>query len=494
MPEPKSLNRSSAARNVLPEDAGLPETGSVTESNLAELAALFAANKGGSFSADLALEVVLHEIVEQACLATGATGAAIVLVGEGEMVCRASSGSTAPELGARLDSGSGITGECLRSLEVQRCDDAQADPRADMEASRRLGIRSVMVLPLLRDSKLAGVFEVFSTRASAFGERDERTLEALARRVVKNLESADEPPSLVPGPSLVATPIILRQRAEQSTEMRTQPIDVLFGESSNKADSRAVDVLTWGLGLTVLACVVLLGVIVVERLGWMGDAAHGRLTKATSGMGRRARVESPQGTPARAAERESDAHPSSASVIDPAPGKRDATSFSSPSSSSSSPYPIQPSATHKAGTQESVPPPGSLMVYENGREVFRLPPSQGQDAADKGAGSGVQLAASVDHEGTIELSPAAAEDSLVHRVEPEYPEEALQQKIQGSVVLEIHIGKDGAVQEMKLISGSTLLARVAMDAVKQWRFKPRKVHGHFAEMQTKITLNFKLPD
>jgi len=488
MSESQSVN-SSAARNFsLSEDPALPGADFVSESDFAELAALFAANHGGSFSADLALDVVLHEIAGQACLATLATGAAIVLGREGEMVCRASSGSTAPELGARLDSGAGITGECIRSLQVQSCDDAQADPRADIEASQRLGIRSVMVLPLVRDSGLVGLFEVFSTRAAAFGERDERTLKALAGRVIRNLESADKPPNLVPVASPTAVPITSPER----TEMRPPAIDAQFGESDGITDSRPVTILTWALGLTVLACAVWLGALAVERLRGTVGVAHARSAKPASASGGGARVEFPHGTPTKA-RGVPEAKSLPTSLIDASAGKKDATaSFSSVSAATSS---AQPSGSHNGRAQGSSIPPGSLRVYENGREVFRMPPSQGQPGVSENAGgSGVQLAASVDQEGAMELSSAAAEASLVHRIEPEYPEEALQQKIQGPVVLDVHISQEGAVQEQKVVSGPPLLAQAAMDAVKQWRFKPRKVNGHLAEMQTKITLNFKLPN
>jgi len=172
-----------------PEPSALQNTSPSPESDLGELAALFAAHSGGSFSAevsaDLALEIVLNEIVEQACLATGATGAAIILERDGEMVCRASSGVNAPQFGARLESESGLTAECIRTRQVQRCDDALTDPRADAEASRSLGVRSVLILPLLRDGGMAGLLEVFSSRLGAFRERDELTLEALAQRILK---------------------------------------------------------------------------------------------------------------------------------------------------------------------------------------------------------------------------------------------------------------------------------------------------------------------
>src|SRR5271155_3770816 len=164
----------------------------VGESDLAELAAKFAVHGGGrvspELSADLALQVVLNEIVEQACLATGASGAAIVLERGGEWVCRASAGGNAPQLGARLDTEAGLSGACMKTRTVQRCDDAQDDPRADIEACRVLGARSVIGLPLLQKGELAGVFELFSEWPSAFGERDERTLEALSLRILRNLE------------------------------------------------------------------------------------------------------------------------------------------------------------------------------------------------------------------------------------------------------------------------------------------------------------------
>src|SRR3984957_19105668 len=203
-----------------PTSAGSRPNPAGFESDLAELAAKFAAHGGESFpadlSAELALEIVLNEIVEQACLATGATGAAVVLERDGEMVCQASSGPMAPELGARLDVASGLSGECIRTGQTQRCDDAQTDPRADATASQRLGVRSALVLPLIDahrsdatrsdGNRVVGLFEVFSPRAWAFGDRDERTLEALSVRVMRNLERAAEPPESLFG-SLVASPL-----------------------------------------------------------------------------------------------------------------------------------------------------------------------------------------------------------------------------------------------------------------------------------------------
>src|ERR1700756_4364732 len=148
-----------------------------------------AANGGGAASKDLALDLVLNQIVEQACLATGATGAAIALTRDGEMVCRATTGRTAPDLGVRLDN-AGFSAECLRVGTLQRCDDTETDPRVDAAACRLLGVRSILVVPLWYWGEFMGILEIFSPRPNAFGERDEQTLQALAYRIVRHTKQA----------------------------------------------------------------------------------------------------------------------------------------------------------------------------------------------------------------------------------------------------------------------------------------------------------------
>ncbi|HEY6770152.1 MAG TPA: hypothetical protein VI386_35880, partial [Candidatus Sulfotelmatobacter sp.] len=108
------------------------------EADIAELFLKFEENSGGTltpqFAADLALDIVLNEFVEQACLATGADAAAVVLRRGSDFVCRATTGAGAPALGARMDPNSGLSGLCIRSGQAQRCDDAHSDFRVDAEA------------------------------------------------------------------------------------------------------------------------------------------------------------------------------------------------------------------------------------------------------------------------------------------------------------------------------------------------------------------------
>ena len=137
------------------------------------------------------LEAALQLLAERAQYITGASGAAIALLEESEMICRASAGPSAPALGAEVQVKSGLTGESVRTRRVLRCDDAETDSRVNRESCRMLGIKSVMVVPLLREQEVIGVFELFADRANAFEERDVTALERLAEMVQTGVEHAE---------------------------------------------------------------------------------------------------------------------------------------------------------------------------------------------------------------------------------------------------------------------------------------------------------------
>jgi TonB family protein len=93
----------------------------------------------------------------------------------------------------------------------------------------------------------------------------------------------------------------------------------------------------------------------------------------------------------------------------------------------------------------------------------------------------------------VALSEEAARAMLVHIVNPVYPPEALAKKLHGSVVLQAVIGRDGSVEDLKIVRGYFILGRAAISAVKQWQFQPYSVSGHAAATQTVITINFSYP-
>ena len=82
---------------------------------------------------------------------------------------------------------------------------------------------------------------------------------------------------------------------------------------------------------------------------------------------------------------------------------------------------------------------------------------------------------------------------LLQSVKPDYPPEALAQKMHGTVVLQAIIGRDGRIEDLKIIRGYFVLGKAAIEAVKQWRFQPYSVNGRPAQTQTNITINFSYP-
>ena len=93
----------------------------------------------------------------------------------------------------------------------------------------------------------------------------------------------------------------------------------------------------------------------------------------------------------------------------------------------------------------------------------------------------------------MSLSENLSQELLVDKVQPSYPEQALKAGLQGMVVLQAWIGKDGSIRDLKLVDGSLLLGQAAVKAVRQWRYKPYLRNGVAVEAETYVTVNFKLP-
>lgn len=182
------MNRPAAPK--LPEDEGSSveptreegvEAGVVPDytSVLAGLAAVTREMESLGANLDGALQLA----AERARGFTHATGAAIALLEGTEMVCRATAGD-APGLGARLQIGSGFSGECVRSGVLLRCEDAETDAHVDRESCRILGIRSMIAVPIRLGDGVIGLLEVFAPRPNAFRRIDDTVLQRLAETIL----------------------------------------------------------------------------------------------------------------------------------------------------------------------------------------------------------------------------------------------------------------------------------------------------------------------
>jgi TPR repeat protein/GAF domain-containing protein len=160
------------------------------------------------------VEAVLALVAARSRSLLRASGAAIALEerddgkkeasAAGTMVCRASSGDSAPPVGVTLQVGSGFSGECVRAGKLLRCDDTETDPRVDRQSCRALGIRSMIAVPVRIGEKVVGLLEVFAGQSGAFSENDSAVLQRLAETIQSALNrstrTSSAPPPASPQP------------------------------------------------------------------------------------------------------------------------------------------------------------------------------------------------------------------------------------------------------------------------------------------------------
>jgi protein TonB len=94
---------------------------------------------------------------------------------------------------------------------------------------------------------------------------------------------------------------------------------------------------------------------------------------------------------------------------------------------------------------------------------------------------------------TLNVSQGVSRGLLIKKLQPTYPRNALAIRLEGSVELLATISKTGDISHVKVLSGDSQLAKAATDAVKQWKYKPYLLNGEPVEIQTQVTINFKLP-
>ena len=383
---------------------------------------------------------MLNEVVEQARTATGATGAAIGFIRDGEMVCRATTGASAPDLGVRVDASSGLVGTCVGTGEVQLIQDAETDERVNAEACHRLDVRSMVIIPLIEEGRIFGILQAFSSRPKAFGEGEISALHTLAGKIAESKKEVDA--------GVDVSSIQFARRAEDRASHsgirenshhppQSQSDQFTTGDQANTAKGSEI----WSsvLVILVIAVAVLLGL----EVGWH-RAAQGAHAPAPT-------------VPASAA-------------VGPAKG---ADSLQDEDADTTADLQANlKSTTETRASTALTAPVGGLIVTEDGRVIYRSP-------GETSKASGRPF--------------ARAANQPIHRVEPEYPPEAQQRHLQGSVVLDVQILRDGTVGNVSTVSGEPILADSAVRAVRQWRYRPNLIHGQPVEGQATITVNFKLP-
>ena len=251
-------------------DSDQHQTESGAKSDRTEWVDPLAKQGAGATSAELASDLIANRIVEdlvleQACLVTGATGAAIALVRGEKIVWRATTGPLAPKLALCLDPSTGLLSSCIQTRQLRHCNDTETDGRVDAETCRHLGVRSVVVLPLIQGDALLGVFAILSAQPNAFGKRDLDSLQALTDRILKSRKRGSK--AIAPGPG--DGPGAFRHKVEEVLPRdKASSSQSESGLRRRKHPSRGPDKWTTILGVLVIGVAMLLGTVVGWRLGW----------------------------------------------------------------------------------------------------------------------------------------------------------------------------------------------------------------------------------
>ena len=470
---------------------------------LPDLALLLERHSSAGFPPDLALDLVLNELVVRAADATQATAAALALLRADQMVCRAATGLHAPDLGVPLDTHDGLSGACLRTRAPQLSADTENDSRIDSSVSRRQGIRSMLIVPVFDHEAtgpdhrppLTGVLEVFSPLPDTFTHQSQILLSDFADECARICRVAAQLKTRAPAEVIpldeeiigsetenrrVGVPIgrfeglpelpLGDEDAARISEPEVLPATVAVDAATPAAPARQpYEVWTLILGALVILAAAAFSFMIGSRIGWLRTS----LPSVASS--------SPPGNTA--------ASPTSPSIQLPEPAHKDSSKPKSPPDGKSKP---------------ASPPSDQLVVYDKNKVVFRMGPTQSEEQKTSGhppsetSKQDSTVAKSIPSQSrpphSIWLAPAQAESRLLTRVEPQYPPDALADHRSGNVTLEVHVAEDGTVSSVRTLNGDPLLAAAAADAVRSWRYQPYRANDQPSKFQTDVTLTFSLPN
>lgn len=197
-------------------------------------------------------------ITERAISLTGASGGALAIKSNDQMVCRASMGQPAPPLDSVVDVKQGFSGECVRTASTTTCEDSDTDSRVDREICQVLGIRSMMATPIFSDVRVVGLLEVFSPQPGTFAKVHEIVLEKLAELVpIPPPSVPKEPPS---GPTATS------DSSEDSQVFYEDSSPALFETQQQRSGFAFSRLRFWSLASAVAVMSLVLGYVLAPTI------------------------------------------------------------------------------------------------------------------------------------------------------------------------------------------------------------------------------------
>lgn len=488
-------------------------------------------------------------IAQRAQAFTNASGVAIALA-EGdnteEIICRARSGSSAPEVGTALRVEGTFTGLCIQTGKELRCDDAETDTRVDMTAIRALGIRSMVVTPIREDSKVIGVLAVFAPTAHAFTITHVAVLKTMADQISVAMQrerrareegappepvrqyapvAMPKPPAAAAAPSPVLIKPVSGARAaaptkvesirssaastetaipvpfpkkEERPEVRASfgTFDAVAGEEKSAGSSRMIMVVAAVLVVAAASVFVLLKMrskpaaqpVIAQQTQEAGNPAASQPQAVNPTSPVSAQIPTlavGTGTAANGSRVNADNGADAAKRVD----KNSAKPSDKPTDKSVAPDKIERVAAPPVAIGGGVSRIASNNVPQTSIEVS---PTLTVTSSNSGANalSAIAQPVSASRPAAVMAQSELEPLSIIKTVPPVYPAIAKARRMSGTLVVEVEVGKDGKVYNPKLISGLPIFRDAAFDALKQWVFKPAKLNGQPIKQSTRISVVF----
>jgi TonB family protein len=456
-----------------------------------------------------------------------------------EIVCRASSGASAPDVGTALRVEGTFTGLCIQTGKELRCDDAETDTRVDTTAIRALGIRSMVVTPIRDEGKVVGVLAVFAPTPHAFTITHVAVLKTMADQIVallhkersnKKEESHGNAPaaaSKTPAAKPVPQPVVIKPSAAQPLAAAVAPARTKGSAGSNVETMRPVPVAveiappqvvpkreakreqkpeplpaskaSFGTLEAVAGepkrpsnKLVVAGVVAAVVIG--GSAwAFVKMHKSNSNVQTAQQPHSSAAQPQPAAAIPPPAIPAPPVAVPPAPT----------TSVNSIPQTGTTNSSEKLGdkkdSERSKPTPvhTTVALSSEPSRITSTPQEPTPDVAPNFAvgsgGSSTEVNSLARVNSSAPAMMAASElvnAKVIHTVSAAYPDIAKARRISGTVVVRVTVTKDGKVSNVRFISGPIIFQDAAFTAVRQWLFKPATLNGELIEQETEIRVNF----
>lgn len=414
---------------------------------------------------------LVRRIVEQAITATAAKGVALALrrPSDGAVVCCASAGDMAPPPGTVLNQTSGFTAECLRSGSLLVCEDAETDARVDPAACNRLGVRSIVAVPVEDDRhETAGILEALSDRPAAFTKKH---IEALLTLACFAKSALTEAVDSIPGVAAVPVPEHRTSEAKSPPAVRINaPKRPVVDTSAIKAALRR-PVVAYGAGAVVIAALFGLAIYLFVGGKTEEQASQASVQQQAPPSGVELTSRSPVPKPAAHSGQRAVVH--KASSVEKINSDIEEPEITRPANGDVKP--ISPSSTNSSEEEAAAP---TDIITPAGEPSTQL--------------AGMLSAPTNLPALGLRVSQGAIPPKLERRVEPVYPAQAKAMRIEGPVVLRAEVNQDGTVGKVEVLKGSPLLAQAAMSAVRQWRYRPSELNHRPVASTTDVTVMFRL--